>query len=127
MKIKIFPYIAILVSSLLLPGCSSLGTEKSTLKACELQAELLAFAKSDYDPDKFSEHVGKTYELALRISEIAESGDAVFFTQQAVLFSEMADPNLAIDWMPRQELSDAVYKEIPRICAGLGVILDTNS
>lgn len=119
-------YIAIAISSLLLTGCSSLGVEKSTLRACELQEELIEFANSDYDFDRFSEHVRKTYELALQISEIAEDRDVVFFRQQAVLFSEMADPNLSLDWMPRQELTDALYTEIPRICERLGITLEMN-
>jgi hypothetical protein len=125
-KLQKFPYLVIVISSLLLTGCSSLGFEKSTLKACELQVELIEFAKSDYDSDEFSEHVRETYELALRISEVAEEGDVEFFRQQAVLFSEMADPNLSLDWMPRQELTDALYKEIPRICEGLGIPLNMN-
>lgn len=121
-----FSYIAIAISSFLLTGCSSLGVEKSTFKACELQAELIEFANSDYDLDDFSEHVSKTHELALQISEVAEDRDVVFFRQQAVLFSEMADPNLSLDWMPRQELTDALYTEIPRICEGLGIPLEMN-
>lgn len=70
-------------------GFSSLGSESSTLKAYDLQLELLAFAKSDYDPDNFSEHVERTFEPAQRISDISDSEDASFSGGKP-LFSEMA-------------------------------------
>jgi hypothetical protein len=122
-KLKAFLSIAVIVATLTLSGCYSVGSDpKSTLKACELQKELADFSFSAIESGNSSpEFFAESLRRSLVIAQTAEETDALPFEYQSDFLAALVDPNTPADWEPSQEMADATT-EIGLICQTYGIL-----
>ena len=115
--------IALVVATLTLSGCYSVGNDpKSTLKACELQKELADYSFSAIESGNSSpEFFAESLKRSLVIARTAEEDDALAFEYQTDFLAALADPNTPADWGPSQEMADAT-SEIALICQTYGIL-----
>lgn len=108
-----------LILALSLTGCTSSPViEKSTLKACELQADLFKYGINESDGSL--ESAKKLHDMAVEVANTAEDADALPFFYQVDFFAAMADPNTTSDWNPSKEMA-ASNGQIANICQKLGI------
>lgn len=120
MKISGKP-VLIFALALALAGCSSTSNplvEKSTLKACQLQAELFALGQDTSQTGM--ETYTKLHEMSVEIANTAEDDVAISFWYQSDFLKALADPNTSSDWQPSQEMANA-SGEIAKICENQGI------
>lgn len=109
------------IACLALSACSAAViplAEKSTLKACQLQSELVAFGLDASNIGR--ETYEKLHVMSVEIANTAEDDVAIQFWYQSDFFKALADPNTQSGWEPSQEMAKA-NSEIAKICKTFGI------
>lgn len=109
----------VLALSMSLTACSStVVSEKSTKKACYLQAKLINFGTAN---DLGDLKIGQQLrDMSIEVANLAEEDSAGFFWDQVDFFNALTDANTPSGWEPSEAMNKA-QQQIPKICKVFGI------